>query len=194
MASNVIRALSSRTCLALRTRSMVEVRPISILSTPIKQSGVLNTDSTLINCSLPLEKRVMRPLSTTAHRGFIRKESDDPQGDWEAQRNPPLLTVQDRVLNVCKAFDKINADAVSLDSHFMNDLGLDSLDHVELVMAAEDEFGFEIPDEDAEKLLMVKTLVNYIEEKLIDQVDLFQDMYVQDKEKPPPGHGAPGTN
>ena len=44
MASNVIRALSSRTCLALRTRSMVEVRPISILSTPIKQSGVLNTD------------------------------------------------------------------------------------------------------------------------------------------------------
>lgn len=195
MASNVIRALSRRTCLALRTRSMVEVRPISILSTPIKQSGVLNTDSTLINCSLPLEKRVQRPLSTTGHRYYEKKsKSDDPQGDWEAQRNPPLLPLQDRVLNVCKAFDKINADAVTLDSHFMNDLGLDSLDHVELIMAAEDEFGFEIPDEDAEKLLMVKTLVNYIEEKLIDQVDLFQDMYTLDTQKPPPGHGAPGTN
>jgi hypothetical protein len=76
----------------------------------------------------------------------------------------------------------------------MNDLSLDSLDHVELIMAAEDEFGFEIPDEDAEKLLMVKTLVNYIEEKLTDQVDMFQDMLYQDKENPPPGHGAPGTN
>ena len=49
-----------------------------------------------------------------------------------------------------------------------------------------------IPDEDAEKLLMVKTLVNYIEEKLTDQVDMFQDMMYQDKENPPPGHGAPG--
>lgn len=195
MASNVIRAVSRRTCLALRTRSMVEVRPISILSTPIKQSGVLNTDSTLINCSLPLAKR---PLSTTGHRNDrVRQGPDDPQGDYDTaslSHHQPLLTVQQRVLNVCKAFDKINADVVTLDSHFMNDLSLDSLDHVELIMAAEDEFGFEIPDEDAEKLLMVKTLVNYIEEKLTDQVDMFQDMLYQDKENPPPGHGAPGTN
>jgi len=192
MASNVIRALTRRTCLALRTRSMVEVRPISILSTPIKLSGVLNTDSTLINCSLPLAKR---PLSTTGHcHDRVRAPSDDPYGDWVNACDPPLQTVQQRVLNVCKAFDKINADAVTLDSHFMNDLSLDSLDHVELIMAAEDEFGFEIPDEDAEKLLMVKTLITYIEEKLTDQVDMFQDMIPQDKENAPPGHGAPGTN
>ena len=45
---------------------------------------------------------------------------------------------------VCKAFDKISADKLTLDSHFINDLGLDSLDHVEVIMAVEDEFGFEV--------------------------------------------------
>ena len=45
---------------------------------------------------------------------------------------------------MCKAFDKISADKITLDSHFINDLGLDSLDHVEVIMAVEDEFGFEV--------------------------------------------------
>ena len=47
----------------------------------------------------------------------------------------------------------------------MNDLGLDSLDHVEVVMAIEDEFGFEIPDADAEKLLTPQLIINYVIEK-----------------------------
>ena len=44
----------------------------------------------------------------------------------------------------------------------MNDLGLDSLDHVEIIMAMEDEFGFEIPDTDAEKLLTPADIVRYV--------------------------------
>jgi acyl carrier protein len=48
------------------------------------------------------------------------------------------------VLAVCKAFDKISADKLELESHFIKDLGLDSLDHVEVIMAIEDEFGFEV--------------------------------------------------
>ena len=51
---------------------------------------------------------------------------------------------------------------VSLDSHFINDLGLDSLDHVEVIMAVEDEFGFEIPDEHAEKLLTPGKIAQYV--------------------------------
>lgn len=47
----------------------------------------------------------------------------------------------------------------------MNDLGLDSLDHVEVIMAMEDEFGFEIPDADAEKLLKPADIVKYICDK-----------------------------
>ena len=67
-----------------------------------------------------------------------------------------------RVLQVCKAFDKVTADKVSLDSHFINDLGLDSLDHVEVIMAIEDEFGFEISDEHAEKLLTPAKIAQYV--------------------------------
>ena len=51
---------------------------------------------------------------------------------------------------------------VSLESHFINDLGLDSLDHVEVIMAVEDEFGFEIPDEHAEKLLTPGKIAQYV--------------------------------
>lgn len=47
----------------------------------------------------------------------------------------------------------------------MNDLGLDSLDHVEVIMAMEDEFGFEIPDGDAERLVRPKDIVQYIADK-----------------------------
>ena len=63
----------------------------------------------------------------------MRNYASLSQGDIEA-----------RVLNVVKAFDKITSDKVTLDSHFINDLGLDSLDHVEVIMAIEDEFGFEV--------------------------------------------------
>ena len=49
-------------------------------------------------------------------------------------------------------------------SHFMNDLGLDSLDHVELIMAIEDEFGFEIPDEMAEKLFTPEKMTQWLAE------------------------------
>jgi len=70
--------------------------------------------------------------------------------------------IESRVLAVCKAFDKISADKLTLDSHFINDLGLDSLDHVEVIMAVEDEFGFEIPDEHAEKLITPAHIAKYV--------------------------------
>ena len=51
---------------------------------------------------------------------------------------------------------------VKLESHFIDDLGADSLDLVELIMSMEDEFGVEIADEDAEKILKVSDAVDYI--------------------------------
>lgn len=54
---------------------------------------------------------------------------------------------------------------VTMDAVFVDDLGTDSLDTVELVMAFEDEFGIEIPDEDAEKIRSVGDTVRYIKEK-----------------------------
>ncbi len=57
-----------------------------------------------------------------------------------------------------------NPDEVKPESRFVEDLGADSLDVVELVMALEEKFGIEIPDEDAEKIQTVADAVKYIEE------------------------------
>ena len=57
----------------------------------------------------------------------------------------------------------VDEDQVTTDASFVEDLGADSLDTVELVMAFEEEFGIEIPDEDAEKITRVKEAVDYIE-------------------------------
>ena len=57
----------------------------------------------------------------------------------------------------------VEEDKVTPDASFIDDLGADSLDIVELVMAFEEEFGIEIPDEDAEKITRVKEAVEYIE-------------------------------
>ena len=58
----------------------------------------------------------------------------------------------------------VDADKVTPEASFVDDLGADSLDVVELVMAFEEEFGIEIPDEDAEKITRVREAVSYITE------------------------------
>lgn len=57
----------------------------------------------------------------------------------------------------------VEADEVNIDSTFIDDLGADSLDIVELIMAFEEEFGIEIPDEAAEKIKTVQDVVSYID-------------------------------
>ena len=58
----------------------------------------------------------------------------------------------------------VEADEVAIESTFIDDLGADSLDIVELIMAFEEEFGIEIPDEAAEKIKTVKDVVTYIDQ------------------------------
>jgi len=60
----------------------------------------------------------------------------------------------------------VKPEEVTPSASFIDDLGADSLDTVELVMALEEEFGIEIPDEDAEKMTTVGDAVKYIEEKV----------------------------
>ena len=59
----------------------------------------------------------------------------------------------------------VKAEEVTPESSFVDDLGADSLDTVELIMALEEEFNIEIPDEDAEKMSKVSDVIKYIEEK-----------------------------
>ena len=63
----------------------------------------------------------------------------------------------------------VNADQVTPEASFVNDLGADSLDTVELIMAFEEEFGAEIPDEDAEKPTSVGAVIDYLKEKGFDK-------------------------
>ena len=73
-------------------------------------------------------------------------------------------TTEQRVKDIIVEQLGVNADQVTPDAKLIEDLGADSLDTVELVMALEEEFGHEIPDEEAEKLQSVGDVIKYIED------------------------------
>ena len=90
-----------------------------------------------------------------------------------------LATCQTKIKGVCKleeVFEKVKAiiveqlgvaeASVTMEASFIDDLGADSLDIVELVMALEEEFDMEIPDSDAEKVVSVGDVVEYIKENV----------------------------
>ncbi len=72
--------------------------------------------------------------------------------------------IKDKVTDIIVEQLGVEKDQVTVDAKFIEDLGADSLDTVELVMALEEEFGIEVPDEEAEKLLSVGDVVKHIEE------------------------------
>jgi acyl carrier protein len=74
-------------------------------------------------------------------------------------------SIEERVKKIIVDQLGVNADQVTAEAKFIEDLGADSLDTVELVMALEEEFGNEIPDEEAEKLQSVGDVVKYIEDQ-----------------------------
>jgi acyl carrier protein len=74
--------------------------------------------------------------------------------------------VESKVREIISEQLGVPADEVTREASFIEDLGADSLDIVELVMALEEEYGIEISDEDAEKVRTVKDVVSYIEEHL----------------------------
>ncbi len=73
-----------------------------------------------------------------------------------------MASVEERVKKITVEQLGVSEDEVSIESSFVDDLGADSLDTVELVMALEEEFECEIPDEDAEKITTVKEAVDYV--------------------------------
>ena len=74
-----------------------------------------------------------------------------------------MSSIEERVKKIVVEQLGVKEDEVTPNASFVDDLGADSLDTVELVMAFEEAFGIEIPDEDAEKIQKVKDAVSYIE-------------------------------
>jgi len=78
------------------------------------------------------------------------------------------MSTEEKIKNIIIEQLGVSADEVVPEASFVDDLGADSLDLVELVMVLEEEFGKEIPDEDAEKIQTVKDAINYINGHMSD--------------------------
>eukprot|EP00092_Neocalanus_flemingeri_P012276 GFUD01013232.1.p1 GENE.GFUD01013232.1~~GFUD01013232.1.p1 ORF type:complete len:163 (-),score=24.38 GFUD01013232.1:88-534(-) len=89
---------------------------------------------------------------------------------YSGQEPLNLQFIHDRVMLVLNLFDKIDNAKLTAESHFINDLGLDSLDHVEIILMIEDEFGFEIPDDHGERLVNAAQLARYV----ADHQDIYE--------------------
>lgn len=74
--------------------------------------------------------------------------------------------IQSRVIEIVADNLELEASEVALGSNLMEDLGADSLDAVEIIMAVEEKFDIEIPDEDAEMLSTIQQISDYVENKL----------------------------
>ena len=74
------------------------------------------------------------------------------------------ISIEDQIRKIVVGQLGVKPDLITPEAKFIEDLGADSLDTVELVMALEETFGSEIPDEDAEKLTTVGDVIRYIEE------------------------------
>ena len=75
-------------------------------------------------------------------------------------------SIADRIKDIIVEQLGVNADQIKPEAKFIEDLGADSLDIVELVMALEEEFGTEIPDEEAEKITTVQQAIDYVNNNL----------------------------
>jgi acyl carrier protein len=76
-----------------------------------------------------------------------------------------MSDIESKVKKIIEEKLSVNADQITNDARFAEDLKADSLDTVELVMALEDEFGLDIPDEEAEKIKTVQNAIDYITSK-----------------------------
>lgn len=74
-----------------------------------------------------------------------------------------MSTIEERVINIVVEQLGVKKEDATLQASFVDDLGADSLDTVELVMALEEEFDIEIPDEEAEKIRTIQQAVDYIQ-------------------------------
>eukprot|EP00188_Purpureofilum_apyrenoidigerum_P000979 Plantae.Rhodophyta-Purpureofilum_apyrenoidigerum.ctg14973.p2 GENE.Plantae.Rhodophyta-Purpureofilum_apyrenoidigerum.ctg14973~~Plantae.Rhodophyta-Purpureofilum_apyrenoidigerum.ctg14973.p2 ORF type:complete len:149 (+),score=26.86 Plantae.Rhodophyta-Purpureofilum_apyrenoidigerum.ctg14973:94-540(+) len=118
-------------------------------------------------------------------RQSIRHRTSEDADDFKVRHRPamagsamsanelirlPRNNIEKRVLRVVSGFPKVNAGAVNMNARFEDDLGLDSLDSVEMVIAFEDEFEIAIPDDDADKIRSCREAIDYIDNMNIRQV------------------------
>ncbi|CAK4198055.1 unnamed protein product [Aphanomyces euteiches] len=108
----------------------------------------------LSRVAVPLVKQVSMRMMGASRMAAVRA--------FSAQTFLDRGEVSERVLNVLKNFEKTDAAKITETAKFIEDLGLDSLDVVEVVMSVEEEFVIEIPDNEAERLLTPAQVIDYV--------------------------------
>lgn len=94
---------------------------------------------------------------------FLHKKNSDFNGD--AKRQELFLKVREIL---AKELEIEDPQKIQLTSNLQDDLGVESLHSIELIMAFEEAFNIDIPDEDAEKVLTVKEIIDYLEKKIYE--------------------------
>ncbi|EJD03565.1 acyl carrier protein [Fomitiporia mediterranea MF3/22] len=104
-----------------------------------------------------------RPVSAIPRAAlFTRQNLALQRAAYSAAAALSRSDIQARIFDVVKSFEKVDPSKVTDSASFAGDLGLDSLDAVEVVMAVEEEFGIEIPDAEADEIQTVQQAIDYI--------------------------------
>src|SRR3990172_8464423 len=101
-------------------------------------------------------------VSWETFRVGIATGARPPKNTWQ-QEDPKVASVQERVIDIVAEQLGVSKDQITRETSFVNDLGADSLDTVELVMELEEEFDINIPDDAAEKIQTVGEAIKFIE-------------------------------
>lgn len=146
----------------LPRRVGVPTRAISMVPRLAAAKSVATVRAPRFAVSAPVARssvapRVSAAATSMALNVVARRSYADASGNFLKETE-----VEQRVVHVVQNFGKVDSAKVNRNAHFVNDLGLDSLDEVELLMAIEDEFAIEMPDSEVEKIHTVDDAVKYI--------------------------------
>lgn len=147
-------AVVRRSAVPASAASLFRFSSMSSASTSCSSNNVTMMSAATVVSAVPVVSAAVRFGPTTGRPEPEMKRA----GAYLLDRSDVLA----RVTEVLKNFEKVDASKVTAESHFINDLGLDSLDVVEVVMALEQEFVLDIPDHEAEKIQSIPDAVEYL--------------------------------
>ncbi|KAK0736585.1 acyl carrier protein-like protein [Apiosordaria backusii] len=134
--------------------------------TAVLRSVALASRTAAVRSAAAPSLRLAAPAAATLSKTFVPKVAASWAVQMRGYASGGGLTKQEvyeRIKELLSGFDKVNnPENITETAHFANDLGLDSLDTVEVVMAIEEEFSIEIPDKDADTIHSVDKAIEYI--------------------------------
>ncbi|KAI9634685.1 acyl carrier protein-like protein [Dioszegia hungarica] len=117
----------------------------------------------MFRAALPALRSALPSARPSAFAAAARFQQPIAVRTYAAAAGLSRSDIESRVMEVMKTFEKVDGGKLSASATFTSDLGLDSLDAVEVVMAIEEEFGIEIPDAEADEITTVKQAIDYVE-------------------------------